>query len=134
MCTELILAFLYFFVIIIINFFLFQFILQNFKKINDLLKIKMIFTIFSMEKKNVFYALITLKEKKIFLDEIKHMVSFIEIQDFLFITNTYKFLLQTILRTFEDEKQLTFQKRKEFLTTKLYCTLVERQYFLEERK
>ena len=59
MCTELILAFIYFFTIFVINYFILKLLKNNFSNICYLIKIEKIFQYFSLSsKRNIFYYLI----------------------------------------------------------------------------
>jgi len=96
MCTELLLAILYFFTIFLVNFFLFKVLKNYFENLLYLQKIKKILTSFSSKKELTLITLLHLFSKKDLKtrNNLKKLNSFFEIQDPLIIGNIYRNLLQ----------------------------------------
>jgi hypothetical protein len=96
MCTELLLAILYFITIFFVNFFLFKVLKNYFENLLYLQKIKRIMTSFSSKKELTLITLLHLFSKKDLKTRtnLKKLNSFLEIQDPLIIGNIYRNLLQ----------------------------------------
>jgi hypothetical protein len=96
MCTELLLAILYFFTIFCVNFFLFKVLKNYFENLLYLQKIKKILTSFSSKKELNLITLLHLFSKKDLKtrNNLKKLNSLFEIQDPLIIGNIYRNLLQ----------------------------------------
>ena len=95
MCTELILAFLYFITIFLVNYFLFQLLKKNIEIIFYLLKVENLINQYSStEQKNLFYYLIQFKKKVKTVQMFFYLNGLLETEDLLMIGNTYQFLLK----------------------------------------
>jgi hypothetical protein len=97
MCTELILAFIYFTVILIINYLLFNFLKNIKEKIFDLIKRKRILTIFEKENQRLLYSFV-FNSQNLNQNE-KSLYSFSqnsETTDLLIIGSSYKYFKQKI--------------------------------------
>ena len=137
MCTELILALIYFFTIFIANYFFFNLIKKIFKNILFLQKAEKIFSFFQKKKKkSSFYFFLFLKKniQKIRLISIfnKNLKFF----DYLIIGHSYRFLQKNLLINFQDidnkiDLNKNFSVDKEISQIKannLYFRLLETQY------
>ena len=120
MCTEFILASIYFSIIFIINFLLVKLLFSYKKSLFSLFKYKKIFTIF--EKKNLNLLLFLKKlEKKEFktVSLERELKNFSDTEDILIIGNIYK----------------SFSKNQKKNLSTFYFPLVELQYlFLVEKE
>jgi len=126
MCTELILAIIYFLTILIINYFIFKLIKMNFTNIFYLIKVEKIFQYFlGSQKKNIFYYLIQLKKNPKNPKIISLLNNILDSNDLLLIGSTYQFLSKH-LETTQKSSQ------KEFVSNKLYFKLLENQYLSKE--
>jgi hypothetical protein len=130
MCTELILAFIYFITIFFVNYFLFKLLKNNYKNILYFLKIEKIFRDFNVEQKNnVFYYLIRLKKKLGSIYLIEFLNKQINTNDFLIIGGTYNFLINEIeLNTETTDLTRKQEQRKTFFANKVYLNLLKDQY------
>ena len=133
MCTELILAFIYFITIFLVNYFLFQLLQKNIEIIFYLLKIENLLNQYSStEHKTLFYYLIQLKKKVKTVQMFFYLNGLLETEDLLIIGNTYKFLLKN---TKKDNVSLTLAEKNEtksFFANRLYFTLLQNQYLAEK--
>ena len=133
MCTELILAFIYFITIFLVNYFLFQLLKKNVEIIFYLLKIKNLLTQYSNTKgKNLFYYLIQIKKKVKTVQIFFYLNGLLETEDLLIIGNTYKFLLKN---TKKDNISLNFSEKndnKSFFANRLYFSLLQNQYLSQK--
>jgi len=115
MCTELFLAFLYFFILFSLNFFLFRLLKNYFETIKLLEKFKRIFFIYKPNKLDRFlFFLSFFQEKKIsgtFSNELYKIAD--DTEDILLIGNT--------LKIFQQEKKIN-------TTENYYFQLLEKQY------
>lgn len=133
MCTELILAFIYFITIFFVNYFLFQLLKKNVEIIFYLLKIKNVLTQYSNTKgKSLFYYLIQIKKKVKTVQIFFYLNGLLETEDLLIIGNTYKFLLKN---TKKDNISLNFSEKndnKSFFANRLYFSLLQNQYLAQK--
>ena len=93
MCTEFLLAIIYFVTILFVNYFLFRLLKTYTKNIFYLLRLKTIFTFFQKANNNLvyfFFSLLKKEKKNSNLLGILHKFS--KTQDLLIIGNTYKYL------------------------------------------
>ena len=134
MCTELILAFIYFITIFFVNYFLFKLLKSNLKNISYFLKIENIFKNFNVEqKKNIFYYLICLKKKMFSPKLILFLNQQLKTDDFLVIGSTYKFLADNIDLDIQNQTLLKQSEQKKlFFSNKLYLNLLKDQYLLND--
>jgi hypothetical protein len=91
MCTELILAVLYFFILFFVNFFLYKLLKNYFQNILYLLKIKNIFTIYKNQDLS-FLSLLYFSENLNYRILLKNSISLNDSKDIILIGNSYKFL------------------------------------------
>ena len=133
MCTELILAFIYFITIFLVNYFLFQLLKKNVEIIFYLLKVENLLNQYSSTKqKNLFYYLIQLKKKVKTVQMFYYLNGLLETEDLLIIGNTYQFLLKNTKR---DNVSLTISEKNEnqsFFANRLYFSLLQNQYLSEK--
>lgn len=116
MCTELLLALLYFITILIVNYFLYKLLAEYTSKIIYLLQLKNILTKFTKSESVFFFTLYssTKKQSKVSLKLFNNISS---TKDVFLIGNTYRYL-GTLLK-----------KENNFNTTTLYyLELLENQY------
>jgi hypothetical protein len=118
MCTELLLAIIYFATIFVVNYFLYKLLTNYIRNIFSLLKIKNIFNAFPLTKTSIFsllslYTKNSTKKRSLLLQLPKLFNN----QDLLVLGNVYRFLL--------NEKQ----KPEEIKTSStFYFQLLENQY------
>ena len=118
MCTELLLAIIYFATIFVVNYFLYKLLTNYIRNIFSLLKIKNIFNAFPLTKTSIFsllslYTKNSTKKRSLLLQLHKSFNN----QDLLVLGNVYRFLL--------NEKQ----KPEEIKTSSMfYFQLLENQY------
>jgi hypothetical protein len=133
MCTELILAFIYFITIFLVNYFLLQLLKNNIETISYLLKIENLLTYYSStEQKNLFYYLIQFKKKIKTVQMFYYLNGLLETEDLLIIGNTYKFLVKNAKK--ENVSLMVSEKNenKAFFANKLYFRLLENQYLSQK--
>lgn len=93
MCSELLLALLYFSTILFINYFLYKLILNYIKSIFYLLKIKNIFNFSKKTSKNIFVFLHFYSNQDFKTQQVlKNVKQFSKIEDILLIGNIHKSL------------------------------------------
>ena len=127
MCTEFILAVIYFLTILIINYFIFKLIKTNLVNIIDLLKIEKIFKYsFVSKKKNLFYYLIQLQKNSKNFRILLELNNIIDSQDLLLIGYTYQFLSKKVEFNFQPTE------KKEFVSNKIYLNLLENQFLSKD--
>ena len=116
MCTELFLAFIYFFTIIVVNYFLYKVLVNYVEKIIYLLKIRNILSSFKISKNSLFFLLYSssIIQSKILL---KSLSNNFYCPDLFLIGNIYKYLVLSL------KKEKTVN-----LTTLYYFRLLENQY------
>ena len=120
MCPELILALLYFFTILTVNYFLFKLLKSYLTNIFYLLNIKNIFTNFSKTDVKIISFLYFLKK-----NEFKNLTIFNFIQKFskvndnLVVGKTYEYIAKNIEQTTKKENSLIY-----------YLRLLENQYLM----
>jgi hypothetical protein len=134
MCTELILAFIYFITIFFVNYFLFKLLKSNLANIFYFLKNKNILKNFNVEqKKNIFYYLICLMRKMFSTKLIQFLNQQLKTDDFLVIGSTYKFLLDNIDLDIQNQTLLKQSEQKKlFFSNKLYLNLLKDQYLVND--
>jgi hypothetical protein len=114
MCTELFLALLYFFIIFLVNFFLYKLLKNYLENIFYLLKIKNIFTTYKNINDSLFvnlhlYTFKNINSRNLF----KNFLLFSNSSDVIIIGNTYKTLNS---------------KKKNNISKNFYFNLLEIQY------
>ena len=93
MCTEFLLAIIYFVTIFFVNYFLLKLLKTYFKNIFYLLRLKTIFKLFKKSNNNlVFFLSSLLKKEKKNSTLLGTLHKFSNTQDVLIIGNTYKYL------------------------------------------
>jgi len=119
MCTELLLAILYFLTIFCVNFFLFKVLKTYFDNVNYLRKLKTIFNSFSDKNQLKLITLLHLFSKKDLKSRpnLKKLTTFLEINDPLVLGNIYKNLLQNTGNTGVNR-----------ISENFYLQLLENQY------
>ena len=133
MCTELILAFIYFITIFLVNYFLFQLLKKNVEIIFYLLKVENLLTQYSStEQKNLFYSLIQLKKKVKTVQMFFYLNGLLETEDLLIIGNTYKFLLKNTKKENLSMNVSEKNDNKSFFANRLYFSLLQNQYLSEK--
>ena len=118
MCTELLLALIYFGTIFAVNYFLYKILTTYVKNILSLLKIKNIFNSFPGEEKTIF-SLLSLYSKNPSKNRsmLLRLPSVVTSQDILVLGNIYRFLLSEKQKPEENNTSSTF-----------YLQLLENQY------
>jgi len=95
MCTEFLLAFLYFITIFIVNYFLFKLVKNYFTNIFSLVKLRNIFLNFKKSTNTLVFLLSSFEKKeKKNISLLRSLNSYSTTQDILIIGNTYKYLSQ----------------------------------------
>lgn len=119
MCTELLLAILYFLTIFCVNFFLFKVLKTYFDNVNYLRKLKTIFNSFSDKNQLKLITLLHLFSKKDLKSKpnLKKLTTFLETNDPLVLGNIYKNLLQNTGNTGVNR-----------ISENFYLQLLENQY------
>jgi hypothetical protein len=135
MCTELILASIYFFTILLINFFLFKLITTNLPRFYQLKKIKVIFDLFRLDKKfHSFYSLITLKQEFQTQKDFSIFEEFWENEDLLLFGSFFAFVNQLnfflLSENFGKIKNNRLKKTNNFLSVKIYFELLKNHYLI----
>ena len=93
MCTEFLLAFLYFITIFIVNYFLFKLVKNYFDNIFSLVKLRNIFLNFKKSTNTLVFFLASFEKKdKKNISFLRSLNSYSTTQDILIIGNTYKYL------------------------------------------
>jgi len=118
MCTELLLALIYFGTIFAVNFFLYKLLTTYVKNIFSLLKMKNIFNTFPGEEKTIF-SLLSLYSKNPSKNRsmLLRLPNVVTSQDVLILGNIYRFLLSEKQKPEENKNSSTF-----------YLQLLENQY------
>lgn len=139
MCTELILALLYFLTIFIVNYFLLKVIQKNLENISYFQKIEKIFFIFEKKKKkSSFYYFIRFKKSLTKISLLSSFNRFLKSNDILLIGHSYRFLMKDVEINFQkqEKKEIFFLNQKNFLeeqnqktrANSLYLSLLQNQY------
>jgi hypothetical protein len=131
MCTELILAFIYFNIILLANYFIFTLFKNNLLDIFFLIKIGKIFQFFSNNKILLLFLIFKQKNKKN-LKMIFFWNKKINIEDLIIISALYEFLYKNILSGFQIKNLKKFswkEKKNFFFINKIYFQLLNNQYF-----
>ena len=113
MCTELLLAIIYFTTIFIVNFFLYKLLKNYWKNISYLLRLKNIYKLYKIDKMGVIsnlYLYLKNKNQKVLFNLNKLSAN----KDIIIIGNVYKYLKETTLNS---------------STNIFYFKLLEIQYF-----
>jgi hypothetical protein len=139
MCTELILASIYFFTIFLINFFLFKLITTNLPRFYELKKIKVIFDLFRVDKKFYsFYSLITLKQEFQNQKDFSIFEEFWENEDLLLFGSFFAFVSRLnfflLSENFGKIKKNRLKKTNNFLSVKIYFELLKNHYLIFQQK
>jgi len=118
MCTELLLALIYFVTIFAVNFFLYKLLTTYVKNIFSLLKMKNILNTFPGEEKTIF-SLLSLYSKNPSKNRsmLLRLPNLVTSQDVLILGNIYRFLLSEKQKPEENKNSSTF-----------YLQLLENQY------
>ena len=118
MCTELFLAILYFFTILVVNFFLFKLLKSYFVNILYLLKLKNILNSFEKEKVKMISLFYFLAKNEFKNQNLLFKVNqFSTIQDLLILGNTYKFFFMNLAKT-----------NQNLVSIRYYFKLLEKKY------
>jgi len=133
MCTELILAFIYFIIILLVNYFLFQLLKTNLQNIFYLLKVEKLLTNYSStQQKHLFYFLIQFKRNIKTIKMFSSLNGLFNKEDLLIIGNTYKFLLKTTKMENVSTPFSEKNENKSFFANRLYFSLLENQYLFKK--
>ena len=123
MCTEFLLAFLYFITIFIVNYFLSKLLKNYFDNIFSLIKLRNIFVTFKKSTNALVFLLSSLEKKE------KQNISFLRYlnknsttQDILVIGNTYKYLSKQVKQEGSSE------------TNRYYFELLGNQYLSNKKE
>ena len=92
MCTEFLLAIVYFLTIFFVNYFLFKLLKTYFKSIFYLLRLRTIFKFFKKSNNNLVYYLSSFLKKEDNSLTLVNLHQFSKTKDILVIGNTYKYL------------------------------------------
>jgi hypothetical protein len=123
MCTEFLLAFLYFITIFIVNYFLSKLLRNYFDNIFSLIKLRNIFVTFKKSTNALIFLLSSLeKREKQNISFLRYLNSYSTTQDILIIGNTYKYL----------SKQLKQEGISE--ANKYYFELLGNQYLSSKKE
>ena len=111
MCTEFLLAIIYFVTIFFVNYFLFKLLKTYFKNIFYLLRLKTIFKSFKTSNNNlVFFLSSFLKKEKKSSALLGTLHKFSNTEDLLIIGNTYKYLSSNLKYEITDNNQIYYLK------------------------
>ena len=95
MCSEFLLAIIYFSIILFVNFFLFKLLNLYFKNILVLLKLKNTFTLFNKSQNNFVSILYIFSKKEMKnMNLLLNLNTFSKTKDLLLIGNTFDYLAQ----------------------------------------
>ena len=110
MCTEFLLAIIYFITIFFVNYFLFKLLKTYFKNIFYLLRLKTIFKSFKTSNNNLVFFLSSLlkKEKKGSALLLGTLHKFSNTEDILIIGNTYKYLSNNLKYEISDNNRIYY--------------------------
>lgn len=109
MCTEFLLAIVYFVTIFFVNYFLFKLLKTYFKNISYLLRLKTIFKSFKESNNNlVFFLSSLLKKEKRNSTALLTLHKFSNTQDILIIGNTYKYLSSNLKYEGSDDNKIYY--------------------------
>ena len=109
MCTEFLLAIVYFVTIFFVNYFLFKLLKTYFKNISYLLRLKTIFKSFKESNNNlVFFLSSLLKKEKRNSTALLTLHKFSNTQDILIIGNTYKYLSSNLKYEASDDNKIYY--------------------------
>jgi hypothetical protein len=132
MCTELILALIYFITVFFVNYFLFNIIKKNWNIFLNFLKIERILKLFKGTQKKALYCyLIRFQKKSPNIKILSQLNQLTNSSDILLLSSTYNFLLEN-LPNLNISSSISQNKEKEkrfFFSSKLYLNLLEKQYF-----
>ena len=111
MCTEFLLAIIYFVTIFFVNYFLFKLLKTYFNNIFYLLRLKTIFKSFKTSNNNlVFFLSSFLKKEKKGSALLGTLHKFSNTEDLLIIGNTYKYLSNNLKYEITDNNQIYYLK------------------------
>lgn len=131
MCTELILAILYFFAIFLANYFLFRIIKKLFKTVFYYSKIEMLLKKFkNYSKKEILFFCIQNKKitnPSLFLDLLPNVK---KTEDIILLGQIYQFLFKN--KNFQSYAfvQTKNQEKRNFLSEQIYLNLMKNQYLI----
>ena len=109
MCTEFLLAIIYFITIFFVNYFLFKLLKTYFKNIFYLLRLKTIFKSFKTSNNNlVFFLSSLLKKEKKGSTLLGTLHKFSNTEDILIIGNTYKYLSSNLKYEMTDSNRVYY--------------------------
>ena len=109
MCTEFLLAIVYFVTIFFVNYFLFKLLKTYFKNISYLLRLKTIFKSFKESNNNlVFFLSSLIKKEKRNSTALLTLHKFSNTQDILIIGNTYKYLSTNLKYEASDDNKIYY--------------------------
>ena len=109
MCTEFLLAIVYFVTIFFVNYFLFKLLKAYFKNISYLLRLKTIFKSFKESNNNlVFFLSSLIKKEKRNSTALLTLHKFSNTQDILIIGNTYKYLSTNLKYEASDDNKIYY--------------------------
>jgi hypothetical protein len=109
MCTEFLLAIVYFVTIFFVNYFLFKLLKTYFKNIFYLLRLKTIFKSFKESNNNlVFFLSSLIKKEKRNSTALLTLHKFSNTQDILIIGNTYKYLSSNLKYEASDDNKIYY--------------------------
>lgn len=109
MCTEFLLAIVYFVTIFFVNYFLFKLLKTYFKNISYLLRLKTIFKSFKESNNNlVFFLSSLIKKEKRNSTALLTLHKFSNTQDILIIGNTYKYLSSNLKYEASDDNKIYY--------------------------
>ena len=110
MCTEFLLAIIYFITIFFVNYFLFKLLKTYFKNIFYLLRLKTIFKSFKTSNNNLVFFLSSIlkKEKKSSALLLGTLHKFSNTEDILIIGNTYKYLSSNLKNEVTDSNRIYY--------------------------
>ena len=109
MCTEFLLAIIYFVTIFFVNYFLFKLLKTYFKNISYLLRLKTIFKSFKESNNNlVFFLSSLIKKEKRNSTALLTLHKFSNTQDILIIGNTYKYLSSNLKYEASDDNKIYY--------------------------
>ena len=109
MCTEFLLAIVYFVTIFFVNYFLFKLLKAYFKNISYLLRLKTIFKSFKESNNNlVFFLSSLIKKEKRNSTALLTLHKFSNTQDILIIGNTYKYLSSNLKYEASDDNKIYY--------------------------
>ena len=109
MCTEFLLAIIYFITIFLVNYFLFRLVKNYFTTIFSLVKLKVLFKAFKKSTNNLVFSFLSLlKKERKNVSLLGKLQKFSKTKDILIIGNTYKYLGSKVKNEISKENKLYF--------------------------